>query len=119
MVGNSSAFEVHCNEYTITKSNQAANISITVNLRVFAMSFPAIVDMLINEVSLVFVETISDKHGDIILPFIARCGREQNPFIDFGNLEKCFGPCSVPDNSLLVKYKESIFDCCILANVVP
>ena len=75
--------------------------------------------MLVNEVRLVSVEAVGNEDGNIILPSVARGCREKYPLVGLGDFQECFCPCAISDNSLLVKYKECIFDVLILGNIVP
>ena len=75
--------------------------------------------MLVDEVGLVPVEPICDEDGDIILPGIPWGSGEQDPFIHLGDFQECFCPSPVTDNTLLVKYKETVFYIFVLADVVP
>ena len=75
--------------------------------------------MLVDEIGLVPVEPICDEDGDIILPGIPRGSLEQDPFVHLRDFQECFCPSPVADDTLLVKYKETIFYIFVLADVVP
>ena len=75
--------------------------------------------MLVDEVGLVPVEPICDEDWDIILPGIPGGSGEQDPFIHLGDFQECFCPSPVTDDTLLVKYKETVFYIFVLADVVP
>ena len=75
--------------------------------------------MLVDEIGLVPVEPICDEDGDIILPGIPGGSGEQDPFIHLGDFQECFCPSPVTDDTLLVKYKETVFYIFVLADVVP
>src|SRR5690606_7513182 len=79
----------------------------------------AVDDMRPCELRLVLVEAVRKKYREIVHPHIARCSREQDPVVLFGNLEEGLHPCSIPDETLFVKYEERILDFCVLGDVVP
>src|SRR5690606_8567093 len=63
----------------------------------------AVDDMRPCELRLVLVEAVRKKYREIVHPHIARCSREQDPVVLFGNLEEGLHPCSIPDETLFVK----------------
>ena len=75
--------------------------------------------VVVDEIGLVPVEPICDEDWDIILPGIPGGSGEQDPFIHLGDFQECFCPSPVTDDTLLVKYKETVFYIFVLADVVP
>ena len=84
MVGNSLPLKVHCDQYAVTKSDQSAGIQIAVDFGVF--SSPVIYHMLVDKVRFITVEAIGNKDRDVILPSIAWCSGEQDPWVGLSNL---------------------------------
>ena len=117
MVGNRLALEVHGHQDLIPEPNQPASIAVAVDLRILG---PPVIDhMLIHKVGLIAIEPIGNEDWNIILPGVARRGRQQNPVIGFDDFEEGLGPGSITNHPLLVKYKEGILDVHILGDVVP
>ena len=75
--------------------------------------------MLVHKVGLVAVEPVGDEDRNIILPGIARRGREQKPVIRFYDFEERLGPGAIPHHPLFIKDKEGVLDVNVLTNVVP
>lgn len=75
--------------------------------------------MLVHKVGLVAVEPVGDEDRNIILPGIARRGREQKPVIRLYDFEERLGPGAIPHHPLFIKDKEGVLDVNVLTNVVP
>ena len=117
MVRNRLPLEVHGHQDLVPEPNQPASIAVAVDLRILRP--PVINHMLIHKVSLVAIEPVGDEDWNIILPGVAGCGGQQNPVVGLDDFKECLSPGSIPDNPLLVKYKEGVLDVYILGDIVP
>ena len=68
MMRNSLPLKVHVYENTVAKPDQTSCVPIAIDLRVFGS--PVIVDMLVNEISLVAIEPIGDEDWNVVLPSV-------------------------------------------------
>ena len=75
--------------------------------------------MFSNELCSVLIETVGDKHRNIIFPLIAGCSGKQYPFVEPCDFEKRIDPSPRADKPLFVKYKERILNVLILSDVIP
>ena len=104
MVRDGLSLKVHRHKDSVSQANQSSGVSVAVNFGEFGKPIP--VDVFVDKLCFVPIESICDKDRNVVLPCVARCCGEQNPVVDLGNLEKCLGPGSIADDSLFVKYKE-------------
>ena len=117
MVRNRRTLEVHIHKNPITQSDKPSCVNVSVNFRKLGKT--TIDYVFIVELRPVFIESVCNKHWNVICPAISRSSAQKNPVILLRDFQEGFDPLPAANNSLLIKYKEGIFRPDILSDVVP
>ena len=109
MVRDRRPLKVHIDQNPFPQPYQALGVQVPIDFRILCAEL-AVDHMLVIEVFPVAVEPIGNEHGDIIRPAVPGGGTEQNPLVILRDFVERLHPCALSNDSLLVKYKERIFN---------
>ena len=68
---------------------------------------------------LIFIESVRNKDGNIISPYVPWCCRQDDPLVLLDNMKKRLNPHTAAGNTILVENEKRIFHPGIFLDIVP